>query len=76
MPTVDADSAAEFQRLAEGLAHMPAVIASLLAQHTPDGDGLCRTCGRPGYGTPELEHPCPVAALALMALAIRKRIGS
>jgi hypothetical protein len=73
--TVDADSAAAFQRLADALASMPAVIGRLLADHTPDGDGYCRTCGRPGYGTPVVEHPCPVAALALTALAVRKRAG-
>ena len=75
MPTVDNDSAAAFQRLAEGLALMPAVIARILAVHTPNGDGCCRMCTRPGYGTPVREHPCGVAALALAAVAVRKRAG-
>jgi hypothetical protein len=73
--TVDDDSAAEFQRVAEALAHMPALIARLLAEHAPDGDGNCRKCGRPGYGTPVVEHPCALAALAFAALAVRKRTG-
>ncbi len=75
MPTVDNDSAAEFQKLAAALALMPRSIARLLAEHTPDGDGHCRKCGRPGYGTPVVEHPCPVAAFALTAVAVRKRAG-
>lgn len=75
MQTIDRDSAAEFQRLAGVLAVMPQSIARLLAEHTPDGDGNCRRCGRPGYGTPIVEHPCAVAALALAALAVRKRTG-
>jgi hypothetical protein len=73
VPTVDNDSAAEFQRIAEVLARMPESIVALLGEHTPDGDGYCRRCGRPGYGTPAVQHPCPVAALALTALAVRKR---
>jgi hypothetical protein len=73
VPTVDNDSAAEFQRIAEVLATMPESIVALLGEHTPDGDGNCRTCGRPGYGTPVVQHPCPVAALALTALTVRKR---
>jgi hypothetical protein len=48
-------------------------IVALLGEHTPDGDGYCLRCGRPGYGTPVIQHPCPVAALALTALAVRKR---
>jgi hypothetical protein len=73
--TVDNDSAAAFQRFAEGLALLPDVIAAILAEHTANGDGLCRRCGRPGYGTPVREHPCGPAALALAALAVRKRTG-
>ena len=73
MPTVDNDSAAEFQRLAEVLATMPESIVALLGEHTSDGEGYCRRCGRPGYGTPVVQHPCPVAALALTALTVRKR---
>jgi hypothetical protein len=73
VPTVDNDSAAEFQRIAEVLATMPDSIVALLGEHTPDGDGYCRRCGRPGYGTPVVQYPCPVAALALTALTVRKR---
>jgi hypothetical protein len=52
---------------------MDSGIVALLGVHTPDGDGYCSSCGRPGYGTPVVQHPCPVAALALSALTVRKR---
>lgn len=75
MRTVDDDSAAAFQRLAEGLALMPKVIARIVAEHTPDGGGYCVRCRRSGYGTPVVEHPCGVASLAIAALDVRRRTG-
>jgi hypothetical protein len=61
--------------VADQLALMPETIARLIVEHTPNGDGYCRKCTRPGYGTPVVQHPCSVAALAIAALDVRKRTG-
>lgn len=51
----------------------PDVRAGLLAEHTHDGNGRCRGCRTPGYGTPGGHWPC---LLATLAYAAAKRAGS
>jgi hypothetical protein len=75
MRTISSDAHDSFMRVADQLALMPETIARLIVDHAPDGNGYCRTCTRPGYGTPVIQHPCSVAALAIAALDVRKRTG-
>jgi hypothetical protein len=65
MPSV---SESIFHGVVEQLAPMVITWETILREHqrTPGG-GHCaaRTCGRPGYGTPDWQvHPCGVRALA------------
>jgi hypothetical protein len=62
---------AEPSAIAVVLADMPALIAALLRDHAPNGQGLCPTCGRPGTGTPYLSAPCTLRRVAEAARTIR-----
>lgn len=45
----------------------PGVRARLIATHTDDGNGRCRGCTVPGYGTPGGRWPCLLASVAIAA---------
>jgi hypothetical protein len=60
-----------YRPIAQELATNGHAIATLLAQHTANSDGMCSACGRPGTGFRHIAWPCPVAALALLAKDIR-----
>jgi len=45
----------------------PGGVERLLAEHRPDGHGLCCGCTTPGTGVPHAEWPCSVAKLAQAA---------
>jgi hypothetical protein len=64
-------SADGYWSIARELATNGHAIATLLARHTANGDGMCSACGRPGTGFRHIVWPCPVAALALLAKDIR-----
>jgi hypothetical protein len=65
---VDRDGADVSEVLVELLAtRWPEVRARLLAQHTHDGQGRCRGCRVPGYGTPGGHWPCLLALVAEQA---------
>lgn len=48
-------------------ARWPDLRARLLDEHTDDGNGRCRGCRVPGYGTPGAHWPCLLATLAVEA---------
>jgi hypothetical protein len=53
--------------LVEMLIRWPDMRARLLAEHTDDGNGRCRGCTVPGYGTPGGRWPCVLAVVAMVA---------
>ena len=57
------------------LSRLSVTVRTIVAQHVPDGDGLCTGpgCGRPGTGTPHVPHPCPTRSLADAAATIARR---
>lgn len=59
--------------LAAELSGFPTAIGHLQTDHRDNGRGLCAGCGRPGYGTPHLPHPCVLRWLADQAAALRAR---
>lgn len=59
--------------LALTLAAQPDVVARLLAQHVPDGQGRCRGCTRPGTGTPMGYWPCTLSVAAETAEILIRR---
>jgi hypothetical protein len=63
------DAAQAFRAVAAELAHHPHAWQCLLREHSRTDDGYCahRQCGRPGYGTPHVPHPCPARVLATLA---------
>jgi len=71
LPNVDrigSDGADAPLLLVELLAtHWPDLRARLLAEHTNDGNGRCKGCRVPGYGTPGGHWPCLLATLATWA---------
>jgi hypothetical protein len=73
MPTV---AEAIFRGVAEQLASMIVTWETILREHhrTPTGHCAARTCGRPGYGTPDWQvHPCGARALAEHARALHRQ---
>ena len=48
----------------EQLAGLPMTWHRLLIDHVPTEGGLCRACGRPGYGTPVQPWPCTLHKVA------------
>jgi hypothetical protein len=73
-PTIiSTETQAEWLRVAELMSNMPALIARLITEHDADDEGRChsRRCRTPGTGTGWVEHPCPIARLAITALQIR-----
>jgi hypothetical protein len=46
------------------LARMPQVVETLLAEHVPDANRRCRTCGLPGTGSAYLPWPCALWTIA------------
>lgn len=65
-------SVAAWMGVAGEIAKSPDLIATLLREHraTPDGR-LCARCGRAGSGTPWIEWPCALAAVAMVAAKMR-----
>lgn len=57
----------ELRRLAAELAPMVDVWQRLLAQHTPDRTGRCRTCTKGGTGLPSQPWPCSIHGIAELA---------
>ena len=70
---ISAETQAEWLRVAGLLSTMPALIAQMVTEHDADDEGYCRSrrCRTPGTGTGCVEHPCPIARLAITALQIR-----
>ncbi|OZM81204.1 hypothetical protein [Pseudonocardia sp. MH-G8] len=75
MATISSTEQSQYERLAEQLALMPETVARLLVDHAADDTGRCVGCTRPGTGYPARVHPCTLHRLALMALAVRRRMG-
>lgn len=61
------DDADDGPSLAELLAGMPELYRRLLAEHTPDARGRCRSCTVPGTGLPGARWPCIIAVVARQA---------
>jgi hypothetical protein len=57
----------QMHRLAAELAPMVGVWKRLIAQHTPNRSGRCRTCTKGDSGMPPTPWPCPVYGIAEMA---------
>jgi hypothetical protein len=68
-----------FYDVAEQLALMTTTWETILTEHTRTATGHCaaRTCGRPGYGTPDWQvHPCGARALAECARVLHRAQSS
>jgi hypothetical protein len=63
------DGAQAFQAVAGELAEQVRVWRRILREHVRTDDGYCAHphCGRPGYGTPHVPHPCSARVLATLA---------
>jgi hypothetical protein len=63
------DAAQVFRAVAGELAHLPHAWQVILREHSRTDDGYCAhpQCGRPGYGTAYIPHPCPARVLATLA---------
>lgn len=57
----------ELRQIAAELAPMVDVWQRLLAQHTPDRSGRCRTCTKGGTGLPTHRWPCSIHGIADLA---------
>jgi hypothetical protein len=53
------------------IAGQPGGAKRLLDEHSPNDQGLCRGCRRPGTGTPHVPWPCPIAQVAQAAGELR-----
>jgi hypothetical protein len=65
-----------FYGVAQQLAPMTTTWETILSEHTSTESGHCaaRTCGRPGYGTPDWQvHPCGARALAECARYLHRQ---
>jgi hypothetical protein len=63
-----------FRAAAGELASRPEVWQRILREHSRTDDGYCAhpQCGRPGYGTPFVPHPCPARVLASIARGLHR----
>jgi hypothetical protein len=68
-PSTTGDTARSFRAVAGELAAQVHVWQRILCEHTRTDDGYCAhpQCGRPGYGTPYVAHPCSARVLAALA---------
>lgn len=68
MERVDPEVAARhFDTAARFIARQEGGPDRLLQEHSPDDEGKCLGCRRPGYGTAYVPWPCAVAKLAQTA---------
>lgn len=62
-----AQTEAQSRAFVAELAQMPTAVHNLMHAHRSNGEGLCRGCTRPGYGTPYRAWPCELFRLAVRA---------
>jgi hypothetical protein len=69
--TAQVRTADDYWSFVKELSQNMGAVERLLAMHVADRNGMCRSCGRPGYGSRCTLWPCPVASIALVARDIR-----